>query len=56
MFHPPPGAPSMAKVVLANLVKIFPEKSGPGVRAVNDVSLTIEDREFMVLEIGRAHV
>ena len=39
----------MAKVVLANLVKIFPEKSGPGVRAVNDVSLTVEDREFMVL-------
>ena len=39
----------MAKVVLANLVKIFPEKGGPGVRAVNDVSLTVEDREFMVL-------
>jgi len=39
----------MAKVVLANLVKIFPEKSGLGVRAVNDVSLTVEDREFMVL-------
>jgi multiple sugar transport system ATP-binding protein len=39
----------MAKVVLASLVKIFPEKGGPGVRAVNDVSLTVEDREFMVL-------
>jgi multiple sugar transport system ATP-binding protein len=39
----------MAKVVIENLLKIFPEKSGPGVRAVNDISLTIEDREFMVL-------
>jgi len=39
----------MAKVVLDHLVKIFPEKGGPGVRAVNDVSLTVEDREFMVL-------
>ena len=39
----------MAKVVIENLLKIFPEKSGPGVRAVNKISLTIEDREFMVL-------
>jgi multiple sugar transport system ATP-binding protein len=39
----------MAKVVLAHLVKIFPEKGGTGVHAVNDVSLTVEDREFMVL-------
>jgi multiple sugar transport system ATP-binding protein len=39
----------MAKVVIDNLLKIFPEKGGPGVRAVNDISLTIEDREFMVL-------
>ena len=39
----------MAKVVLDHLIKIFPEKNGPGVRAVNDVNLTIDDREFMVL-------
>jgi hypothetical protein len=25
----------MAQVVIENLLKIFPEKSGPGVRAVN---------------------
>ena len=39
----------MAKVVIENLLKIFPEKNGPGVRAVNNLSLAIEDREFMVL-------
>jgi multiple sugar transport system ATP-binding protein len=39
----------MAKVVIENLLKIFPEKNGPGVRAVNDISLVVEDREFMVL-------
>ncbi|HTX53625.1 MAG TPA: sn-glycerol-3-phosphate ABC transporter ATP-binding protein UgpC [Candidatus Baltobacteraceae bacterium] len=39
----------MAKVVIENLLKIFPEKSGPGVRAVNAINLTVEDREFMVL-------
>ena len=39
----------MAQVVLENLTKIYAEKSGPGVRAVDDVNLTIEDREFMVL-------
>jgi multiple sugar transport system ATP-binding protein len=39
----------MAKVVIENLLKIFPEKSSPGVRAVNEINLTIEDREFMVL-------
>src|SRR5213083_2699413 len=39
----------MAKVIIEGLVKIYPEKSGPGVRAVNDINLTIEDREFMVL-------
>ncbi len=39
----------MAKVVIENLRKVYPEKNGPGVRAVNDISLTIEDREFMVL-------
>ena len=39
----------MAKVVIENLLKIFPEKNGPCVRAVNNLSLAIEDREFMVL-------
>jgi multiple sugar transport system ATP-binding protein len=39
----------MAKVVIENLLKTFPEKSGPGVRAVNGINLTVEDREFMVL-------
>jgi multiple sugar transport system ATP-binding protein len=39
----------MAQVVIDHLVKVYPEKSGPGVRAVNDISLRIEDREFMVL-------
>ncbi len=40
---------TMARVVIENLLKIFPERSGPGVRAVNNLSLVIEDREFMVL-------
>jgi multiple sugar transport system ATP-binding protein len=39
----------MARVVLENLTKLYPEKSGPGVTAVNGINLTIEDREFMVL-------
>ncbi|MEO7413595.1 MAG: sn-glycerol-3-phosphate ABC transporter ATP-binding protein UgpC [Opitutaceae bacterium] len=39
----------MAKVVIDRLVKVYPEKSGAGVRAVNEISLTVEDREFMVL-------
>jgi multiple sugar transport system ATP-binding protein len=39
----------MAKVVLADLVKIYPEKKGPGFKAVNGISLEIKDREFMVL-------
>ncbi len=39
----------MAKVVIENLLKVYPEKTGPGVRAVNGINLTIEDREFMVL-------
>jgi multiple sugar transport system ATP-binding protein len=39
----------MARVAIENLVKIYPEKNGPGVRAVNAVNLAIEDREFMVL-------
>ena len=39
----------MAKVTIENLVKTYPEKNGPGVTAVNNINLTIEDREFMVL-------
>ena len=39
----------MAKVIIENLVKTYAEKNGPGVRAVNSINLTVEDREFMVL-------
>ena len=39
----------MAKVIIENLVKTYAEKHGPGVRAVNNINLTVEDREFMVL-------
>ena len=39
----------MASVVIENLVKTYPEKNGPGVRAVNGINLTVADREFMVL-------
>ena len=38
----------MAKVVIENLVKTYPEKNGAGVTVVKDLNLTIEDREFMV--------
>ena len=40
---------SMARVVIENLVKTYPEKNGPGVTAVKGINLEIEDREFMVL-------
>ena len=39
----------MARVVLENLTKTYPEKSGAGVTAVKSINLTIVDREFMVL-------
>jgi multiple sugar transport system ATP-binding protein len=39
----------MAQVTVEHLVKLYPEKSGPGVRAVNGISLEVKDREFMVL-------
>jgi multiple sugar transport system ATP-binding protein len=39
----------MAKVVLENLSKIYPEKKGGGFHAVKGINLAIEDREFMVL-------
>ena len=40
---------SMARVVIENLVKTYPEKTGPGFTAVKGINLEIEDREFMVL-------
>ncbi|HEU5078909.1 MAG TPA: sn-glycerol-3-phosphate ABC transporter ATP-binding protein UgpC [Opitutaceae bacterium] len=39
----------MAEVVISNLVKIYAEKGGPGVKVVHGVSLEIRDGEFMVL-------
>jgi multiple sugar transport system ATP-binding protein len=39
----------MARVVLENLVKIYPQKNAPDVRAVNGIGLSVEDGEFMVL-------
>jgi len=39
----------MAFVSLSNLAKVYPEKAGPGVRAVNGISLEIKEGEFMVL-------
>jgi len=39
----------MANVSLENLVKIYPEKDGPGVKVVHGINLEIKDREFMVL-------
>jgi multiple sugar transport system ATP-binding protein len=39
----------MARVLIDKLAKVYGEKNGPGVRAVNDVSLIVDDGEFMVL-------
>jgi len=39
----------MANVILENLNKVFPDKSGAGVPVVHDINLEIRDREFMVL-------
>ena len=39
----------MAKVIIEDLVKIYQDGKGPGFKAVNNIDLTIEDREFMVL-------
>jgi len=39
----------MSFVALNNLVKVYPEKSGPVIRAVNGINLEIREREFMVL-------
>jgi multiple sugar transport system ATP-binding protein len=39
----------MANVKIKDLVKVYPEKSGPGVQVVHGINLEIRDREFMVL-------
>ena len=39
----------MARVVLEHLTKDFPGPNGESVRAVSDLGLTVEDREFVVL-------
>ena len=39
----------MATVSIKDLVKIYAEKSGPGVKVVHGINLEIKDREFMVL-------
>lgn len=40
---------SMARVVVKNLSKIFNGPKGESIRAVNEISLTVEDKEFLVL-------
>jgi multiple sugar transport system ATP-binding protein len=39
----------MARVVIEQLVKVYPDKSGTGLRAVDRVDLSVEDGECMVL-------
>ncbi len=39
----------MAKVLIENLVKIYPDKTGAGNKVVHGINLEINDREFMVL-------
>ncbi|MDQ8186736.1 sn-glycerol-3-phosphate ABC transporter ATP-binding protein UgpC [Pelagicoccus sp. SDUM812002] len=39
----------MATVELKNLLKIYPNRKGEDVKAVNHIDLSIRDREFMVL-------
>src|SRR6266567_351827 len=39
----------MAKVIVKNVYKIYPGDKGADITAVNDVSLEIQDREFVVL-------
>ncbi len=39
----------MARVVLEDLVKVYPQKNAPDVRAVRGINLAVADREFMVL-------
>jgi multiple sugar transport system ATP-binding protein len=38
----------MANVAISNLVKVYPEKGGPGLQVVHGVNLEIRDGEFMV--------
>ncbi|MFA6960050.1 MAG: sn-glycerol-3-phosphate ABC transporter ATP-binding protein UgpC [Opitutaceae bacterium] len=39
----------MAKVLIENLVKIYPGSGGPDVKVVHGINLEVNDREFMVL-------
>ena len=39
----------MAKVLIENLVKIYPGSGGPDVKVVHGINLEIKDQEFMVL-------
>ena len=39
----------MAQVEISCLVKTYPDRTGPGARAVDGIDLTISDKEFMVL-------
>ena len=39
----------MAKVLIENLVKVYPGGGGPDVKVVHGIDLEIKDREFMVL-------
>lgn len=39
----------MARVSIENLVKVYPEKRGHGVRALHGINLEVRDREFLVL-------
>ncbi len=39
----------MATVVISNLEKTYPDKTGPGSKIVHGIDLEIRDREFMVL-------
>lgn len=40
---------SMAHVSIENLVKVYPEKRGAGVKVLHGINLEIRDREFLVL-------
>ncbi|GAB1488404.1 sn-glycerol-3-phosphate ABC transporter ATP-binding protein UgpC [Opitutaceae bacterium] len=40
---------AMAQVEISRLVKMYPDRIGPGARAVDGINLTVFDREFMVL-------
>ena len=39
----------MAKVEIKDLLKVYPDRKGKGVVAVNRINLTVKEREFMVL-------